>query len=75
MKKAGQLMEEMGFNKDAPQATKEAFLKHLIKAATGNHVVTPSEEKEIETNKNKIIKMALPEPPEQLVFDFEKLIS
>jgi hypothetical protein len=43
MKKMGDLMQEMGFRKDAPDSVKEAFLKHLIKSATGVDVVTPSE--------------------------------
>jgi hypothetical protein len=43
MKKMGELMQEMGFRKDAPDSVKEAFLKHLIKNATGVEVVTPSE--------------------------------
>lgn len=48
MRKVGQLMNEMGFNQNASQGTKEAFLKHLIKAAEGVQVLTPTEKKEIE---------------------------
>ena len=43
MKKIGTLMKEMGFREDAPRATKEAFIKHLIKASFGVDVETPSE--------------------------------
>lgn len=65
MKKASELMKEMGFNKDAPVATQEAFLKHLIKAATGASVITPTEKKIIQENPDKIVQF-----PKQLSFDF-----
>lgn len=65
MKKASDLMKEMGFNKNAPVATQEAFLKHLIKAATGASVVTPTEKKIIQENPDKIVQF-----PKQLAFDF-----
>ena len=58
-------MKEMGFNKNAPLATQEAFLKHLIKAATGASVVTPTEKKIIQENPDKIVQF-----PKQLAFDF-----
>ncbi len=58
-------MKEMGFNKDAPVATQEAFLKHLIKAATGASVITPTEKKIIQENPDKIVQF-----PKQLSFDF-----
>lgn len=58
-------MKEMGFNKNAPVATQEAFLKHLIKAATGASVVTPTEKKIIQENPDKIVQF-----PKQLAFDF-----
>jgi hypothetical protein len=45
MKKIGDLMQEMGFRKDAPDSVKEAFIKHLIKSATGVEVQTPSEKR------------------------------
>lgn len=72
MKKVGELMQEMGFNKDAPVATQEAFIKHLIKAATGANVVTPTEKKIIQDNPDKIVKF-----PKQLAFDFsdEEVLS
>lgn len=58
-------MKEMGFNKNAPVATQEAFIKHLIKAATGTNVVTPTEKKIIQENPDKIVQF-----PKQLAFDF-----
>jgi uncharacterized protein YihD (DUF1040 family) len=57
MKKVGDLMKEMGFNKDAPDSAKEAFIKHLIKAATGHDVVTPTEKKIIQENPDKIVQL------------------
>lgn len=65
MKKVSELMQEMGFNKDAPVATQEAFIKHLIKASTGASVVTPAEKKIIQENPDKIVQF-----PKQLSFDF-----
>ena len=63
MKKMGQIMSEMGFTKDAPQATKEAFIKHLIKAAYGVEVETPTEK---QIKKEKVASEA------QLSFDFDQ---
>ena len=65
MKKASELMKEMGFNIDAPVATQEAFIKHLIKAATGASVITPTEKKIIQENPDKIVQF-----PKQLSFGF-----
>ncbi len=58
-------MKEMGFNKDAPVATQEAFIKHLIKAAAGTSVITPTEKRIIQENPDKIVQF-----PKQLSFDF-----
>lgn len=33
MRQIGELLKELGFNKDAPLETQKAFLKHLVKAA------------------------------------------
>jgi hypothetical protein len=38
MKKIGDIMQEMGFNKSAPDSVKEAFIRHLIKASVGVEV-------------------------------------
>jgi hypothetical protein len=35
MRPIGELMKEMGFNKDAPLETQKAFIRHLIAAANG----------------------------------------
>ena len=42
MKKIGEIMEEMGFRKDASNSVKEAFIKHLIKNSTGVEIKTPT---------------------------------
>lgn len=67
MKKIDQLMQELGFNADAPNSTKEAFIKHLIKASTGVDVLTPSEKQEIAAYPEKIVKF---KTPQQMSFDF-----
>ncbi|MGE5085609.1 MAG: hypothetical protein ACM3MG_04865 [Bacillota bacterium] len=67
MKKIDQLMAELGFNKNAPEGVKEAFIKHLIKASTGVNVVTPSEEREMTQNPEKIVQFKI---PQQLSFEF-----
>lgn len=55
MKKIGDLMAELGFNKDAPNSVKEAYIKHLIKASTGVNVTTPSEKKEMAENPQRVV--------------------
>ena len=34
-----EIMEQMGFKKDAPASTQEAFMKHLVKSAYKNVAV------------------------------------
>jgi hypothetical protein len=72
MKKIGDLMAELGFNKNAPQSVKEAFIKNLIRSAYGVEVQTPSE-KGIE--KNVEAERVLEKAEEQLSFDFTKNAS
>lgn len=67
MKRLGQLMSEMGFNKDASEGAKEAFIKHLIRASEGVNVTTPTEKREMAANPQKIVE--LPQPI-QLSFEF-----
>lgn len=55
MRKIGDLMKDMGFNKDAPVQTQEAFLRYLLKVTTGV-TIEPREKSKKETNvmsKNK----------------------
>lgn len=68
MKKAGDIMKEMGFNSQASDSAKEAFLKYLIKQSTGVNVLTPSEKKEIQNNPQKIVNFS----NKQLSFDFNQ---
>ncbi len=76
MKKVGDLMAELGFNKDAPDAAKEGFLKHLIKTQFGINVQTPTEKKQIEESKNvkELPKRSEPDEVAQLCFDLENCI-
>jgi hypothetical protein len=62
MKKAGQILKELGFREDAPDSLKEAFVRHLIKSATGQVVEPgPHEKKELiqKTNWNSILVWTL----------------
>jgi hypothetical protein len=58
-------MQDLGFNKDASDSAKEAFIKYLIKQSTGHDVVTPSEKRAMQENPQKIVTF-----PRQLAFDF-----
>lgn len=75
MKKMGELMKEIGFNVNASDSVKEAFIKHLIKQSTGAQVQTPSEKKIISENPKTIISMNKKDSfslPAQMSFDFEE---
>lgn len=67
MKKVGQLMKDLGFNQQASDSAKEAFIKYLIKQSTGVDVQTPTEKRLIAENPQKIVSF-----PKQLAFDFEE---
>lgn len=76
MKKLGEIMHEMGFRKEGSRATKEAFIKYLLRSAEGIHVMTPTEVEIIRQNQHKIRSFPRPERvseklPEQLSFNFE----
>lgn len=74
MKRIDQIMKEMGFNKEAPDSVKEAFIKHLIRASEGVHVATPSEKNEIKQSAGKVKPLFSFEKEirqsEQMSFDF-----
>lgn len=72
MKKIGEIMGELGFNSQAPDSVKEAFIKHLIKASTGVTVETPSERRAVESNPHLVKKIYKKAPPQQLSFDFSE---
>ena len=77
MKKLGQIMNELGFRADASQASKEAFLKHLLRVSEGVHVMPPTEVELVARQGSKVATLATKQkramedsPPEQLSFDF-----
>ena len=72
MKKIGEIMGELGFNSQAPDSVKEAFVKHLIRASTGVTVETPSERRAVESNPQQVKKIHKTPPPQQLSFDFSE---
>lgn len=71
MKKIGELMKEAGFNPNAKDSVKEAFIKHLIKASTGQNVATPTEQKLVAENPQTILPL---KTAHQLSFDFEETV-
>ncbi|MBX3041176.1 MAG: hypothetical protein KF789_10775 [Bdellovibrionaceae bacterium] len=77
MKKLGQIMNELGFRADASQASKEAFIKHLLRVSEGVHVMPPTEVELVAQQGSKVAtlptaqKRKLEDPqPIQLSFDF-----
>lgn len=75
MKRTADLMREMGFRDDASEGAKEAFLKHLIKAAHGVEVETPTEKRKRQTKEwleasQKTTETPTKGEPEQLSFNF-----
>lgn len=66
MKKASEILKELGFNSQAEDSVKEAFVKYLIKQSTGLDVQTPSEKKLIAENPEKVVPF-----PNQLEFQFD----
>jgi hypothetical protein len=79
MKKIGDLMMEMGFNKEAPDSLKEAFIRHLVKKAEGveleaRNKILPSPDVG-PSLQNQTTQASAQEIQEQLVFDFYKKAS
>lgn len=66
MKKMSDIMAEMGFRQEASDSVKEAFIKHLIKNATGVEIQTPTE-KRIEQREKIKEELGV-----QLSFDFSQ---
>jgi hypothetical protein len=60
MKSSGDILRELGFNKEAPRDTQKAFLKHLLQAAG----IKP-------LNIQEDLKTQLPKKGEQLAFSFD----
>lgn len=72
MKRVGDLMKELGFNPEAGDGAKEAFIKHLIRVSEGVHVATPSEKREMARNPKQVIPISQSKKaPAQLSFDFD----
>lgn len=74
MKKIGELMKDIGFNPHASDSVKEAFVRHLIKQATGVNLQTPTEKKIIAANPEKFFSIKSAEKyslPAQLTFEFD----
>ena len=57
MRRIGEIMEDLGFNKEGSVETQKAFIKHLIKAAQVSQIDRKSK--------------PLPKEPEQLSFDLQ----
>lgn len=82
MKKIGDIMKEMGFQKDSSEQTQKAFIKYLIRVANKNcqpllelESEEPDQWQELKTTSNQHeVDQALsgkkPAPPEQLSFQF-----
>jgi hypothetical protein len=67
MKKVGDLMQDLGFNPDASQSSKEAFIRHLVKAATGVDLGPGPTERALARSRRGPLPQA---QEEQLSFDF-----
>lgn len=65
MKKIGEIMQEMGFNKNAPDSVKEAFIKHLVYVSTG----TSLEQNQSKTHQPEITYKHQSEPEQLSLFD------
>lgn len=61
MRRIGDLMKDLGFNKDAAEATAEAFVRHLVQAANVSQIQRKSRPVEPE--------------PEQLSFPLEQVAT
>ncbi|MGZ3773745.1 MAG: hypothetical protein ACXVCY_06895 [Pseudobdellovibrionaceae bacterium] len=68
MKKVSDLMTGLGFNENAPDSSKEAFLKHLVKSTNPASFKLEVEAKKIHSHS----KIEIQKLPEQLCFDFIK---
>lgn len=64
MKKVGDIMKELGFNPQASEGTKRAFVKNLIQQQSPTEKITSSDSKTIEAE-SKLINQ------EQLSFNFD----
>lgn len=66
-------MKDLGFNSQASDSVKEAFIKHLIKQSIGINIQSPTEKKIIQENPEKIISfLKIQAHSQQLEFDFNE---
>lgn len=75
MQRIGDLLKELGFNKDAPLETQKAFVKHLIRAANNSNVAplpatSPVLKEKIETAIEKPAAKQLSFDPDVLGFSY-----
>lgn len=68
MKKIGDIMKELGFNPQASEGTKRAFIKNLIQQQSLGAKPQPVEEKTIEAKSKNTTQ-------EQLSFNFDTVIE
>jgi hypothetical protein len=70
MQSAGSLLKKMAFNKNAPESTKDAFIKHMQKA------LRDSEKAEvIPVERSPAQEAVKTTPPQQLCFDLDEVTS
>ena len=78
MRKGGDVMAELGFNKDSSTETQKAFIKHLFKAAygvemrDGNTVVPHQKPVSRQAPTNVKAPKKAQKQGEQLTFDLDK---
>lgn len=65
MKRAGDILKDMGFRKDAPASLQEAFFRHLIRAAN----LMPNRNEETQDHKHQLAV------PVQLEFSFDETFT
>lgn len=72
MQSLKEIMEELGFNVDASESSKKAFIKHLISAAQSNNVTHQKSLKNVKQNQSTRIETQSADKSEaqQLEFDF-----
>lgn len=75
MKSVGEILKELGFNKEAPRAAQVAFLKHLAAAASQAPTVLNVEKQRIARSSARDEKQPGHKIGEQLEFDLLKAVT
>lgn len=74
MKKLGDLMEELGFKNEASDATKAAFIKHLIDKAYKTNIKLPAQYQQIlKLEKKAELEDFYERKKRQLSFDLDNI--